>query len=283
MVQIIYNSLRLSPWFYIIKQKNYSFILTFNEFIKAPFALFTPNMSGLSRILFSYLTIPIGIVVIMGIIWGLLKKDKRVIYLLFWFLFPYLALAAFGKIIFPRFILFMVMPLLIIAASIMSRFIIFAYQKMKIFLLIIPLIIAYPTYQTYLAIFSPVNVSLHEIDRNQLFDDWPSGYGVKEVISFLSDKSKQDKVVIGTEGTFGLFPAAFEIYLGRNPNVEIHGFWPVGQVPEVLLERAKQYPTYLVFKEKQQIPSNWPLTLINKYRRGKGETFLLFYQVNPPK
>ena len=46
-------------------------------------------------------------------------------------------------------------------------------------------------------------MSISVIDRNQLFDDWPSGYGVREVISYLREQSKEQKIVIGTEGTFG--------------------------------------------------------------------------------
>ncbi len=137
----------------------------------------------------------------------------------------------------------------------------------------------YPIYQCYLLLFLPVDVTIHQNDRNQLFDDWPSGYGVNEVISYIDNQSKNGKVVLGTEGTFGLNPAVYEIYLGRNKNVEIHGYWPVGEVPKELLEASKHSPTYLVFKDKQEIPDNWPLRLIAKYRRGKGETFLLFYQV----
>ena len=127
----------------------------------------------------------------------------------------------------------------------------------------------------------PVYASIPQTDRNQFFDDWPSGYGVTEVISFLESKAKSEKVVIGTEGTFGLFPAVFEIYLQNNPNVEIHGFWPVSEVPPLLIEKAKTTSTYLVFKDTQKVPDTWSLKLVSKYRRGIGNTYLLFYQVIP--
>ena len=87
------------------------------------------------------------------------------------------------------------------------------------------------------------------------------------------------KIVVGTEGTFGLFPYAFELYLGKNPNIEFRAYWPVGNVPPDLLAAAEKYPSYLVFKENQNIPSSWPLRLISEYRRGTGPTFLRVYQV----
>lgn len=281
IVQVMYNSLRLSPWFYLIEQKNYTFVFALDEFIKAPFGPLLSNLHGLLPILYAYLTIPISFVVGAAIILGIIKKDKRLIYLFLWFLLPFLSLASFGKVIFPRFILFMVLPLFVIAGHVISNFTFFAYKKMKILLLIIAFILVSSFYQSYLLIFSPVNAAIPQVDRNQLFDDWPSGYGVKEVIAFLKEKSRLSKVVVGTEGTFGLNPAVYEIYLGDNKNVEVHGYWPVSEVPEELLEKSRLYPTYLIFKEKQLIPSDWPLTLVARYRRGKGNTYLLFYQVNP--
>lgn len=280
---VMYNSLRLSPWFYLIKQKNYSFILTPSEFIKNPFALFIPNLNGLVPMLFTYLTPSITLVVIIGVLWGIFRKEIRIIYLFIWFLFPFLVLAAFGKVIFPRYILSMIIPLFLIAAFLLRHITEFMYQKMKIFFPVLILILIFPLYQSILLIINPVEANIPRADRNQFFDDWPSGYGVKETISFLEKKATEGKVVIGTEGTFGLFPAVFEIYLGANKNVEIKGYWPVSSVPHDLLALSQTTPTYLVFKEKQSIPSEWPLLLTAKYRRGKGNTYLLFYQVDPTR
>jgi len=280
IAQLMYNSLRLSPWFYLIRQKNYTFILTVTEFLKSPFALFISNLKGLTEFLFAYLTLPIDIVLIIVLIWSFIQKDKRIAYLFIWFLVPFLSLAAFGKVVFPRFLLFMTVPLLIIVGWGVTTLTNFALKRVKILLLLLPLIFAYPLYQSYLIIFSPVTSAIPQTDRNQLLDDWPSGYGVKEVVNYISEKANGGKVVLGTEGTFGLNPAVYEIYLGRNKNVEIHGYWPVGEVPKELLEASAKYPTYLVFKDKQEIPAEWPLTLVAKYKRGGGNTYLLLYQVN---
>lgn len=283
IAEVMYNLLRLSPWFYIIGQKNYSFIMTFSEFMKSRFAIFWPNMDGLWQFVVSYLTIPVLIVLIIGLIFGIIRRDRKILYVFIWFVVPFLALAAFGKVLFPRFILFMVLPLFIITGNVLANFTYFAWKKMRIFLLILPVIFAYPAYVSYLAIFSPVDLPIHKIDRDQLFDEWPSGYGVREVIDYLAEKAKTEKIVIGTEGTFGLNPAVYEIYFGTDKNVEIKGYWPMYEVPKDLLEDAKTHPTYLIFKERQDALENWPITLIKKIRRGKGKTYLLFYQVNPVK
>lgn len=280
--EIIYNSLRLSPWFYIIKQKNYSFIMTYGEFMKKPFETIWPNFHGLTSILVAYLTIPIVIVIFYGLIESIRNKGKKIIYLFLWFLIPFITLATIGKVIFPRFILFMVMPLFVICAKVIAD-VTQDLSKNYMRLIFILIILVFPIYQSFLLLYSPVDADIAQSDRNQLFEDWPSGFGAKEIISYINEKSQSGKVVLGTEGTFGLNPAVYEIYLGKNPNVEIHGYWPVSEVPKELIDTARLYPTYLVFKEKQEIPANWPLKLIAKYRRGKGDTFLLFYQVAPQK
>lgn len=283
IIQLMYNSLRLSPWFYIIKQKNYTFILTFAEFRHAPFSLFLPNLRWLFQTLVEYITIPISFLIGIGIFWGIWKKDRKLLYLFFFSLFPFLATAAVGKVLYPRFILFTVYPLFIIGAYAIYQIFTLTFFKIKYFTVILLLILAYPLYQVFLVVANPIYANIPISDQNQLFDDWPSGYGVNEVMSYLNEKSKISKIVVGTEGTFGLFPAVFEIYLGRNPNVEIHGYWPVSEVPQELLEASKKHPTYLVFKEKQKIPQDWPLILIAQYRRGKGNTHLLFYQIDTTK
>jgi 4-amino-4-deoxy-L-arabinose transferase-like glycosyltransferase len=281
IAEAMYNMLRLSPWFYIIKQKNYSFIMTFSEFMQKPFSLFLPNLNGLSQWVFGYLTLPIVIIIVAGVLFGFLRRDRRILLLLLWFLFPFLSLGAFGIVLFPRFTFFMVLPLMVIAGWVVSQWMEFARTKLPLLIFVPIVFLLYPGYQVYLLATRPVAASIPETDRNQLFNDWPSGYGVREVVQYLQSEASITKIVVGTEGTFGLNPAVYEMYLGKNPNIEIHGYWPVGQVPEELLISAETKPTYLIFKESQNIPSSWPLTLIQAYRRGNGSTFLYFYQVNP--
>ncbi len=277
--QIMYNALRLSPWFYIIRQKNYSFIYTIPEIIKSPFSVFLPNLNGLLQFLTVYLTMPLDILLAVAVIYFIMRHDKKVILLFLWFIIPFLSLALFGKVLFPRFILFMILPLIIISARMIGEVDILFKKKNYILPIFAAFILIYPAYQSFLLVYSPVKAAIPQNDRNQLMDDWPSGYGVKEVIEYLDNESKKGKVVVGTEGTFGLFPAAIEIYLKKSKNIDIRGYWPVSEVPTDLLVSARIYPTYLVFKDTQIVPDNWPLELVARYPRGQGRTNLLFYKV----
>ena len=113
-------------------------------------------------------------------------------------------------------------------------------------------------------------------------DDWPSGYGIPEVIEFIKQESQKEPIFVATEGTFGLTPYALTIYLQNYPNVDINGYWPIHSgVPEII-EISKTKTTYILFKDTQEPDPTWPLTLVVQYRKGRGEVFSKLYRVNAP-
>jgi hypothetical protein len=224
------------------------------------------------------LTIPLVLLVLIAAFWLVLKDWRDGIFFLSWFVIPFAALAFFGKVIYPRFLLFMLTPLVVMLTLYISEKV--TGSKNKAILAIAAIIISSQLLLfDYQIVFQPIQAAIPSADRKQFLTDWPSGYGISEIVSFLEKESKNGPVFIGTEGTFGLFPHALELYLGTNHNVTIKAYWPVGEVPEELIESARIRPTFLVFKERQVVPSEWPLLLINEYRRGDGPTFMRFFRV----
>ena len=115
IANVIALVMRLSPFYYIVEQKNLTFIYSFNEWIQSPFAYVFGNLKGMSLWLSEYLTIPFLILILSSFI--ISKKHLREkLFLLSWFVVPFMALAFFGKVIYPRYLLFMVVPLLILGA-----------------------------------------------------------------------------------------------------------------------------------------------------------------------
>lgn len=281
MALIIYNALRLSPWFYIIGRKNREFVYSVAEWLTSPFQYFSSNLWGLSQWLWIYLTAPIVILILAGLVWNK-KYLAEKLFLLITFLFPFLYLSFFGKVLFPRFLLFMSVPLYIMAAYGLSKL----PDLLKNSLLLLGvyfLLLIYPALFSYRIIFNPVSAPLPDTERYQYLDNWPAGFGVSEAVSFLKKEALKQEVFVATEGTFGLFPAAIEIYFYADPRVEIKGYWPMTAeiIYKELVPKAASKPTYLIFKETQQIPKDWPLKLVLEVPRGKGETFLRMYQVLP--
>lgn len=257
-----YSVLRLSPFFHIINEKNSIFVYPFKEWILHPFTFFISNWSGQFNWLLTYMTFPILLLIVASFF--LSKKNLSEKLLLFsWFIFPFIALALFGKTLYPRFILFMTMPLLILAAYSLSEI----YKKIRLTPLVLLLFTALMLRSDYFILTNFAKAPIAYSDLQQYILDWPAGVGVKEAVKFFDEKSKNGKIFIGTEGTFGLMPYGLEIYLFKNKNVEIKGFWPISDfVPKEAIDASKTKPVYLLFyqpctqcKTPGDAPESWPV------------------------
>jgi len=279
IAQIISNIQRLSPFYYIVGQKNLTFIYSVNEIIgfslQQTVQRFWGNLTALISWSASYLTSLICLVLIIPFI--KFKQDfKKKLYLVSWFLIPFVGLAFWGKVIYPRFILFMMPPLILLVSLGINTI---AQLKNKLLgTLGLIIIFSLPLYFVFQIVFNPVQAPLPNVDRGQYLDDWPSGWGINKVIAYLADKSKNEKISVATEGTFGLTPYALEIYLYSNKNIEIKGFWPLGESISWLKEKSSQKPTFLLLKDTQIPNPAWPLNLVFKVKRGNGDNYLGFYQ-----
>lgn len=279
--QVFYSVLRLSPFFYIVGQKDNVFIFSPQEWLSQPFRYFAGNLRGMSDWLRSYMTLPLFVAAVLPLFYRSQKWPERLV-LYGWGLAPFVVLANFGKVLYPRFILFMVIPLFIIAAEMIVR----AMDRVKepllawvlVFLMLIP-----SGYISYFIIFDPLHAPIPISDRSQYIDDWPSGWGVPQVLSYMRAQSKQKKIQVFTEGTFGLLPYSLEIYFADDPNVHIVGIWPLPTIfPASIAQAASIDPTYLVLNESQMAPVGWPLELIGTYQKGNRiDRHLRFYQVKP--
>lgn len=277
--------LRLSPFFYIISQKDAVFVYPFNEWIQHPFTYLYPNLVTLFGWLVDYSTIPFLIFVFASFFFG--KKELREkLLLLAWFIIPFVALAMFGRLLYPRYILFMTMPLLVLGAysfytvlhGLPQRWI-----KGGIFLaFMLPFVIT-----DMFIITDFAKASIPRSDKNQYFLQWPAGIGVNESIAILKEESADKKIFIGTQGTFGLMPYAFELYFYNNPNVKILPIWPIKDTPpQELIDASKTMPTYVFFyqpcpgcKNIGEAPASWGLKKIYQVEHGEKGFFTTLYQL----
>jgi hypothetical protein len=278
--QAMYLILRLSPLFHMIGQKNTVFIYSFKEFLSHPFQFWRGNLSGLWDWLITYLSWPILLILLFSLL-PLKKFFFHKGLLLFWFTIPFMALAFMGRVLYPRFIFFMTLSLLPLVALGLEQL----KQKIKkpVFVALVFLFLAIGWLRTdFLLLTNPYIAPIPNSDKGQYLNDWPAGGGVKEVVEFLNQQSKEQKIYVATEGTFGPLPYALEVYLFKNHNVEIKGFWPLKEeIPIEATSAAQIKPTYFVFNQTQELPSTWkwPIKFIAKYRKGIGNTYLQLYQV----
>ncbi len=283
--QALYSVLRLSPLFHMIAQKDAVFVYPFGEWIRHPTEFFVGNIRGLFDWLIHYLTWPVWIAVLLPLItfW---KHTREKLLLYGWWLAPFVALALFGRVLYPRFILFMTMPLLVLAALTVDH-VITRWRKTVFGAVLIAVLILPSVWTDYLLLTQPTHAPIPQSDRGQYINDWPAGWGVKEASEFILKESQKGKVVVYTEGTFGLLPYGLEIWLVDKPNIEIHGLWPLAETPPPeVLESVKTSPTYLVANQPTDVPVGWSLSLVASYPKGlrRDRTLRLYKveEVTPP-
>lgn len=139
----------------------------------------------------------------------------------------------------------------------------------------------YPVTNSYLLLTNPANANIASSDKSQYIEQWPAGFGVKEIVSLLKEQIKQGDVYVATEGTFGLLPYAFKIYFFSQSNPQIDGFWPLNKddLPLQILSTAKIKKSYVVFNENQNEITNSRLKFINKFQKGNSDTYMRIYEV----
>lgn len=273
-----YSVLRLSPFFNIIGEKNSIFVYPLRDWISHPFNFLFGNLHGLLDWLISYFKLPLLSLVALSLF---LKKNMREKFLLLlWFAIPFIALALFGRTLYPRFILFMTLPLLPLVALSLQKLFLLSKNKFAGSLIIF-LFLLLSLRADYYIVSDFARAPIASPDLEQYINNWPSGGGVTEIINYLNKESKSHKIYVASEGTFGSLPTyAVEIYLGDNKNVDKKGIWPVPSIiPQDLLDKAKLMPVYFISDQTQIPPPGWPLELVAKYQKGIGNSYMFFYRV----
>lgn len=265
--QIYYSVLRLSPWFHMISEKDKTFIYPFNEWLLHPFQFYFGNMRGLIDWMSGYLTVPIIVLVFIAVLF-IAKNWREKLLLLIWSLAPLNALALFGKVLYPRFILFMAMPLLILAAWSVN-YLVNRLHKRYTGAILCALLLIYPVFVQLKIIFSIVTAPIPYSDQGQYINDWPAGWGIRESVDILERETERHEITVFTEGTFGLLPYGIEIYLVDDKNIKIIGLWPS---PKTYTDEMNQtiatMPTYYIANQFQEFPEEWEGELIAEYQKG---------------
>jgi len=286
LAYLYYSILRLSPFYHIIGDKNAVFVYPLGEWLHHPFTFFWGNFHGLSSWFIEYVTIPGIILIVAGFFLGVKSYWREKLLLLVWFAAPFVGLALFGRVLYPRYILSMVIPLLPLGAY--SLVYVWQHVKRKyIAVAIMILCIALMIRSDFYIITDFYKAPIAQADVNQYANSWAAGNGVQQSVKFFKEKSQNQKIYIGTQGTFGLLPFGLEIYLANNPNVTIKGFWPINDtMPKELQEASKIMPTYVVFyqpcpscQNTEEPPIAWPVKLLSSYEQGTSGSHYRIYQV----
>lgn len=275
---LFYNVQRLSPFFHYVSQKNTTFVMTFDEFLKTPFA-YAHNFRYIPLYISweaGWLIVPLSII---GL-YLLYKKDSLfALYLSLFILLPYIAISLFAKILFPRYVLFYG-SILIITAT----YFFVTLKKKPIGYIIFGVLLVSMGILNYPLLFDPVRANFPPVDRGQYISGVTSVWGAEDLMNLMREKSQSGKVLILAEGDFGLIADVLKVYLHDDDNdrIEIRGLWPLderhfSEFQHELLERQ----VFIVFSHREEFPEEWPIKFTQKYEKPEGDKAVYVYELLP--
>ncbi len=270
---LIYNVQRLSPFLHFVAVKNKTFVMTLPEFLQNPFQTVDDNIRLVPVYTVWESAFILPLIAFFGFVL-LFKKDKRLfLYILAWIVLPYLAIAFLAKVIFPRYLIFFGSIFLMLASFYLS-----IAKNKTLTILLVGLYILSIVYFNYTILFSHKNIPFPEVDRGQYIEGVSSGWGIREIVNFAREKSKEKPVIIIAEGNFGMAGDVLDASLGQGDRISIKAYWPLTR--EDLIENQKEREKNLVlvvFSHRDSFPTDLPLKFIKKFSKpGSKSAFHLF-------
>lgn len=272
---IIYNIQRLSPFFHYVALKNKTFIMTFSEFLQNPFTVFFHNIQIIPQYVFSEAGWVIIIFSLAGLVY-LYQKDRKLFsYFILWLLFPFLVIAFFSKVIYPRYLIFFATLLVVSATYFLDKI-----KKTVLKLIFFSSIMVSFLFYNYTILFNPQLLPFPQIDRGQYIEGVTAVWGAKDLVSYLRQQSIIKPVVVLAEGNFGLVGDVLDVFLQKNEKIFIKGYWPLDekQLLENKFELAKN-AVYVVFAQRKEFPNNWPLKFIKKYEKPANKSAVYLFEL----
>lgn len=195
MAGVMYFLLTLVPGFSQIALKNQSFVYPIGFALTHLQKIFIAN---LKMSLKDWLLIYFGWSPLLGIffagIWGSLKKEKQVVFLLVTFLLPLLAECFIANIFFPRYLLFLLTPGFLLLGYWIDQ----AGIK-PIFILLVLVFLVQPFWLFWQVELQPDRAALPVIEQWQFFTGWPSGLKAQKAIEDIRKLSLNKHIIVATQ------------------------------------------------------------------------------------
>lgn len=288
----MYNLLRLGPNFQMLSARNTDYVFSPLELAGRPLDPFIPHFHDISDWFPKLLTWPILLSIVMGVIYlgfGLWKQSFKGPLLLggivlLWALIPLILNMAFLRTFTARYLLSSI-PLLLCLGGFGVTKLLPRLSYIKKFPLLIMLIVVLPLplYFNYLLLTSPDKIPLPKEERKGYFEDWTAGYGFADIAKYLLEKSRTQKVILGTAGFFGTLPDGIQIYLDKS-KIAIVGSGAT--ISAQVRNAAKDNLTFFLGNKKDVEGSIKDAVLIKEYPKLKSldnssQDATVLYQVLP--
>ena len=242
---IIYNIQRLSPWMHMIAEKNSFFTVSYGEILAEPKRLVN-NFLDVWRWQYAYSGLPILALFFLGLYRLMMENIRAFLYYLVLTMGPVLGTVAVASLFAPRYIIYAT-PFVLLSAS----YGLSSLQKPKVALIALLLALSLPIVLISKLLIDPIHFPYVPVDEGYV-NGWSAGNGTKQIADWARARAKEiggeKKLVIYTEGTFGILPHGLELYTQGVKNLEVIGVYPISDIPPApLVSAAFENPeTYLV-------------------------------------
>ena len=134
----------------------------------------------------TYWTLPLTLLALAGVLLDLRERPRPVLFLGVLVAGPVLAFAALSTLWFPRYLVFVTVPALLLAARGLVRLLEHMPRWARGFLVAGAIAAALPFDRDIL--LDPARAALPDIDRAQFVLGWPSGYGTEDTVAFVREE-----------------------------------------------------------------------------------------------
>ncbi|MCS7093053.1 MAG: glycosyltransferase family 39 protein [Patescibacteria group bacterium] len=280
----VYNVQRLSPYLHYVSEKNKTFILTVEEWVKNPFQVFWHNFRYIPYYVahsLGYASFSFGL---FGLIILFRKKTLLAAYLLFSLIMIYLLMSFFMKILSTRYVIFYGSVFIILTGYFLSLWLKRVTKKKIVFLITCYI---FTFYFSYTIIIDFKNIPFApfphpSVDRGQYIEGWPAGWGIREFIEQARKKAKEKQVIIIAEGNFGMAGDVLEAHLKPSDRIKIKSYWPIKE--ENLKENQPlliNSHVYVFFAHRETFPDYWPIKLVRTIEKPSNRSrFYIFELTN---
>ena len=139
--------------------------------------------------LVTYWTLPLTILALAGLLLDIREKPRPVLFLGIVVVVPVLAFAAVSTLWFPRYLAFVTVPALLLAARGLVRLQGLLPRWAQVLVVIALLMPALRFDRDIL--LEPARAGLPDIDREQFVLGWPSGYGTRGTVAFVREELRR--------------------------------------------------------------------------------------------
>jgi 4-amino-4-deoxy-L-arabinose transferase-like glycosyltransferase len=230
----VISLLIINPQFWQTLPSNSRYVLTLGEIFKFPILLWIQNVWALTQICFIFLSPPVFVIALLSAI--LFIKRKQQTQLLLWVIIPLLITLLGVKSASQRYFVSL-LPFITILFSygVMEIGLIFKKNRIYIALLFLVLPFAF----SFLQIYNPLNYFLFSIKLTTFSEagnitGQVSGYGVHEIVNYLTGENKKTPLIIAYAENTGNPESGVEVYVAKNKDIE-HGYFEskyLGNIPK---------------------------------------------------